>query len=113
MSIRFQADADFNFDIVRAVRQLEAAIDFASATDAGLRGAGDAEVLARAAAANRVIVSHDPQSLPESARGRQIHSRTVSRVSVGAIGAVVESIILLWLYAVPLSCAIRSIICRR
>jgi hypothetical protein len=35
LSIRFQADADLNFDIVRAARQQEPAVDFASAADAG------------------------------------------------------------------------------
>jgi len=38
LSIRFQADADLNFDIVKAVRQQEPAIDLASAVEAGLHG---------------------------------------------------------------------------
>jgi hypothetical protein len=38
VSIRFQADADLNFDIVKAVRQEEPAINFASAADSQLRG---------------------------------------------------------------------------
>jgi predicted nuclease of predicted toxin-antitoxin system len=59
VSIRLQADADLNFDIVKAVRQQEAAIDFASAADSQLRGIKDPELLERAAVANRVLVSHD------------------------------------------------------
>jgi hypothetical protein len=63
LSICFQADADLNFDIVKAVRQQEPAIDFASAADAKLRGVSDPELLERAALANRVLVSHDRRTM--------------------------------------------------
>ena len=63
MNIRFQADADLNFDIVRAVRQQEPAIDFASAADSGLRGIKDPEILEQAAVADRVLVSHDRRTM--------------------------------------------------
>jgi len=49
LSIRFQADADLNFDIVTAVRQREAAIDFASSGRSRVGGIGDPEVPERAA----------------------------------------------------------------
>ena len=48
MSIRFQADNDFKFGIVKAVRRLESAIDFASAQESGFDGVGDPELLDRA-----------------------------------------------------------------
>jgi len=63
LSIRFQADADLNFDIVKAVRQREPTIDFASAADAELEGIGDPEILERAASENRVLVSHDRRTM--------------------------------------------------
>jgi hypothetical protein len=45
LSIRFQADNDLKFAIVRAVRQREPAIDFCSAADAGLNAIPDPEIL--------------------------------------------------------------------
>ena len=39
--IRFQADADIDYDIVLAVRRRERAVDFASAADSGMAGLGD------------------------------------------------------------------------
>ena len=55
MSIRFQADNDLKFGIVKAVKRREPAIDFASAHDAGLERIGDPELLDRAASENRVL----------------------------------------------------------
>ncbi|MBL8292851.1 MAG: hypothetical protein JNN08_13490 [Bryobacterales bacterium] len=43
--VRFQADADLDYDIVPAVRRREPAVDFASATETALevrRGSGGA-----------------------------------------------------------------------
>lgn len=103
MSIRFQADADLNFDIVKAVRQQEPAVDFVSA--AGLRRISDPEILERAAAANRVLVSHDRRTMLKHFRNRS----TAGMASPGllivsqaaAIGPVVESIIILWSVSDP------------
>ena len=63
MSIRFQADADLNLDIVTAVRRREPAIDFATAADAKFEGVSDPEVLERAAKENRILVSHDRRTM--------------------------------------------------
>jgi hypothetical protein len=63
LSIRFQADNDLKFGIVRAVRRSEPAIVFASAHDAGLEGVGDPELLERAASENLVLVSHDRRTM--------------------------------------------------
>ena len=105
LSIRFQADADLNFDIVRAVRQREPAIDFASATDSKLGGVRDPEVLERAAAANRVLVSHDRRTMLDHFRSRLIAGMTSPGLLVVAqdavIGSVVESIIVLWSIGEP------------
>ena len=55
MKIRLQADADFNQNIVRALRRRQPAIDFQTADDAGLRGLDDLEVLAVAAREGRIL----------------------------------------------------------
>jgi hypothetical protein len=64
MRVRFQADADFSQRIISAVRRREPAIDFQIAGLLGLRGLGDPEVLALAAQEGRVLVSHDPTTMP-------------------------------------------------
>ena len=47
MTLRFQADADFNMKIVAATVRREPTLDFRTADQAGLRGLTDLEVLAR------------------------------------------------------------------
>jgi hypothetical protein len=54
-----QADADFNYNMVRALRRREPAIDFQTAYDAGLHGLDDVVVLDKAAREGRLLVSHD------------------------------------------------------
>ena len=63
--IRFQADADLNGHILRAIRRREPGIDFKSADAAQLRGVPDPEVLARAADENRILVTHDMRTMPK------------------------------------------------
>lgn len=64
MKIQFQADADFNQNILRAVWRQEPAIDFQTAYEAGLRAISDLEVLAYAAREGRLLVSHDLTTMP-------------------------------------------------
>jgi Domain of unknown function (DUF5615) len=64
MSVRFQADADFNHIIVKAMLRREPSMDFQTAHAAGLVGVPDPEVLALAAHAGRVLVTHDRQTMP-------------------------------------------------
>jgi hypothetical protein len=105
VSIRFQADTDLNFDIVRAVRQQEPAIDFASAGDSQLRGIKDPELLELAAVADRVLVSHDRRTMLNHFRDRLAvwkSSPGLLVVSQNApIGPVVESLVVLWSVSDP------------
>jgi hypothetical protein len=64
MIVRFQADADRNFLIVRTLLRREPDIDFQSATQACLTGLSDPEVLALAARGGRILVSHDETTIP-------------------------------------------------
>ena len=100
MNIRFQADNDLKYAIVKAVRRREPAIDFVSAHDAGLEGIGDPEILQRAAADKRVLVSHDRQTMLNHFRNHLLAGKPSSGlliVSQGTpIGTVAEAIILLW-----------------
>jgi hypothetical protein len=62
--IRFFADADFNERIVRGCRRREPSMDFLSARDAELEAVPDPEVLALAGEQDRILVSHDFQTMP-------------------------------------------------
>lgn len=61
---RFQADANFNEDIVRGLIRRFPMLDVQTAKAAGLRGVPDPEVLARAADAGRILLSHDYHTMP-------------------------------------------------
>jgi hypothetical protein len=63
LSLRFQADADLKYAIVKGVRQREPTIDFASAAESGLEGISDPELLERAAQEGRILVSHDRRTM--------------------------------------------------
>jgi len=105
LSLRFQADNDLRFAIVRAVRRQEPAIDFASAQEAGLGGVSDPEVLERAAAEDRVLVSHDRRTMLDHFRKRLAAGKSSAGLLVVAqhapIGAVAEAIVTLWAVARP------------
>ena len=80
MKVCFQADADFNQNIVRAVRRRAPAIDFQTAHEAGLHGLDDDAVLDKAAREGRLLVSHDRRTMP-------LHFAhfTATRTSAGVI----------------------------
>ena len=88
MPIRFLADADLNQVIVSAVVRRVPAIDFRTASSAGLAGLDDRQVLAFAAADRRVLVTHDQATMPRHFREfvraqhrslEQSSSRNISR----------------------------------
>jgi hypothetical protein len=64
MKVRFQADADFNQDIVQTVRRRVPEIDFQTAYEANFTGLDDESVLERAAQEDRVIVSQEQKIMP-------------------------------------------------
>ncbi len=64
MTLRFQADADFNGAILRGVLRREPELDIQTAEIAGLRRLSDPEVLAVAARDGRVLLTHDQRTMP-------------------------------------------------
>lgn len=64
MKIQFQADADFNVEVVLGLLRREPGIDFQTAAEANLRGVPDPEVLALAAQEQRILVTHDRRTMP-------------------------------------------------
>jgi Domain of unknown function (DUF5615) len=106
LTIRFQADNDLKVGIVRAVRRLEPAIDFASAQEAELDRVGDPELLDRAAHQDGVLVSHDRRTMLDHFRAHLATGKSspgVLIVSQGApIGLVAEAIVYVWSLSDPL-----------
>jgi hypothetical protein len=63
--VRYQADANLKLAILLAAIRQEPAIDFSSALQAELAGLPDLEVLAAAATAGRILVTHDFRTMPK------------------------------------------------
>ena len=64
MRVRFQADADLDGRVLRGFRRAAPGVDIRTATDAGLAGLEDSEVLPIAADSGRVLVSQDRRTMP-------------------------------------------------
>jgi len=98
--LKFIADADFNQKISEGVRLREPTVNFLSATDGGTRGLPDRRVLEIAAAAGRVLVSHDCNTMTA-----EFYSRLrVGHSSPGLVivrqdletGRAIEDLLLIW-----------------
>ncbi|HYL74458.1 MAG TPA: DUF5615 family PIN-like protein [Bryobacteraceae bacterium] len=94
------ADADLNQGIVGGCRRREPAMDFLSANEAELEGVPDPEVLALAAEHDRILVSHDFQTMPHhfgdflQARGSSPGVFLVPQYL--PIAEAIEEILLIW-----------------
>ncbi len=99
MTVRFQADADLNEILVRAVMRREPSIDFRTASAAGLAGLGDKDVLALAAKAGRLLVTHDRKSMPkhfaEFIAGQSSGGVLIVPQNL-PVARVVEDLVLIW-----------------
>ncbi|MBI5667595.1 MAG: DUF5615 family PIN-like protein [Chloroflexi bacterium] len=61
--LRLAADENFNYDIVRGLLRRNPEIDILRVQDAGLTGSDDPTILEWAASENRVLLTHDVQTL--------------------------------------------------
>ncbi len=104
MKIRYQADYDLNYEIVRILCHREPMIDFQTAHKAGLEGIDDDQVLAMAAQESRVLVSHDRKTMP-----RHFARFISNQISPGLIlisqdlppVIAVEELLLIWVASTP------------
>jgi Domain of unknown function (DUF5615) len=98
--IRYLADADLNEGIVAGCLRREATMDFLSANEANLEGVPDPKVLALAADQDRILVSHDFQTMPQhfgdflQARGSSPGVLLVPQYL--PIGEAIEELVLIW-----------------
>lgn len=64
MRIRFQADGDLDERVLRGLKRIAPEVDIRKATDAGLEGLPDREVLYIAAESGRILISQDRRTMP-------------------------------------------------
>jgi hypothetical protein len=98
--IRFLADADLNEGIVAGCLRREPTMDFLSANEANLTGVPDPKVLALAAEQDRIVVSHDFQTMPQHF-GAFLQTRGSSPGVIVVpqslpIGEAIEELVLIW-----------------
>lgn len=105
MSIRFQADNDLRFAIVKAVRLRAPSIDFRSAQGSSLDRVEDPELLEMVAGDGRVLVSHDRRTMLRHFRDRLTAGKTSPGLLIVAqnapIADVMEALLVLWAVADP------------
>ena len=68
--IRFLADENFNNHIIRGLRLRNRNIDIVRIQDVGLSGADDPTILEYALKADRVLLTHDLETIPKFAYER-------------------------------------------
>ncbi len=98
MTIRFQADADFNQTILLAALRREPSLDFQTAAVGGLLGLPDPEVLANAAKERRLLVTHDQRTMPRHFAEFFTHETSTGLLVVRqslSIATVVEDLLLI------------------
>ncbi len=100
MRIRFQADADFNNSAVLGIARRRPAIDVRSAAQGLIaQGMPDPEVLALAADAGRVLLTHDVSTMPGHFADfiKHRHSPGVILVPQSLpVASIIESVYLAW-----------------
>lgn len=103
--VRFLADANLNHAIVTGCVRREPAFDFLSAQKAKLQAVDDREVLAIAAAQERVLVTHDFRTMPQhfaaflAAGGSSPGVFLVKQRTPLAL--VIEELVLVWMASEP------------
>jgi hypothetical protein len=68
--LRLASDADFNGDVIRALRDRKPDIDLVRVIDVGLRTAEDPQILEWAASHDRILLTHDENTMIAYARAR-------------------------------------------
>jgi predicted nuclease of predicted toxin-antitoxin system len=99
MRLKFQADADLDARVLRALKRAAPEIDVRTASEAGLEGLPDSEVLRIAAGEGRVLLSQDRRTMPAHFNRfvTQAESPGVILLREGiSIAAAVDELVLIW-----------------
>lgn len=97
---RFLADEDWRLEIVQAVWRAEPAISIDTVQEMQLAGTSDPDILAHAAEAGLIVLSHDVSTMKgiaedRIAQGQGITGLFLARQSAST-RAIAESILLVW-----------------
>ncbi len=99
MRPQFQADENLNAKIVAGLLRREPSLDFQTAKAANIIGLADPEVLAIAARENRILVSHDRETMPAHFSHFTEESTSTGLLIVSQkldIREAIEQILLVW-----------------
>ena len=101
MTVRFVADEDIDVGIVQGLRSREPAIDILDVKTAGLRGMTDPALLELAAQQDRIMISHDRETMTlhfcdRVESGKPAPGLFIVRQQPSAIGKIIESLLLVW-----------------
>ncbi len=104
MRVKFQADADLDGRILRGMKRTVPDIDFQTATQAGLEGLPDPEVLHITVEQGRILVSQDRRTMP--GHFYQLISTTKSPGVIllregTSIATAIEELVLIWAASDP------------
>lgn len=103
--VRFQADADFNAFNIRGLLRRQPMIDVQTAEQAQLQGIDDLHVLALAASAGRILVSHDYHTMPEHSAaflaGGQRSPGVMPLHQTLPVAQAIEALLLVWEASAP------------
>lgn len=101
MRVRYLADEDVRADIIQGLRSWESDIDILDVKTAGLRGTWDPALLELAAQQNRIMISHDRETMIQYFSKRVEARKSAPGLFIvpqepSAIGGVIESLLLVW-----------------
>ena len=101
--LKLAADENLNNNIIRGLLRRNAEIDIIRIQDVGLSGASDPDVLAWTASENRILVTHDVNTITRYANERLQASQAMPGVVEVArqvsIGQAIEDLLLLIEYS--------------
>ena len=104
-TLRFLADENIERAIVTGLRRLHAHINCLTAREAGTLGLSDPDVLAFAAKENRILFSHDIQTMPHhfgTHLAQGLHSAGVIIIpQTMPIQQVIETLYIVWNASTP------------
>lgn len=96
--LRLVSDENFHGDILRGLYRRRPDLEIARVQDVGLAGASDPDVLAWAAAENRILLTHDRDTMPKFAKERVRDAQSMPGVFLVSdsmpIGQAIDEILL-------------------
>jgi hypothetical protein len=97
--VRFLADENFNNHILRALFQRDPTLDIVRVQDVGLMTVNDPVILEWAASNNRILLTHDVETMTRFAYERLAENKTMPGVieidQTAAIAVIVEDLLIL------------------